>query len=201
MARRSERLKKKPQGGTAGERGGAPPDPHSDQPGRVIVVDDEVNIQRVLRSVLEERGHEVFTTDDGNEVLKMLAAESWDVVIQDLRMPRMHGLELLGAIQDIEDPPLVLVITAYESWDDAVEAMRLGAHDYIRKPFDNEHIRNLVTQAIRRRRMLLQQPGDSQFATGNLIGNTPGMQEIMRLIRRTARTESTIRIRGESGTG
>jgi len=170
-------------------------------PGRVLVVDDEEHIRSVLRILLEGAGYEVHVTDDGNEVLGKAAGESWDVIIQDIRMPKMDGLKLLKGLQELDEPPLSLVITAFESWDDAVEAMRLGAHDYIRKPFDNDHIRDLVAQAVSRRRMLQSRPEDARNAGGNLIGNTPGMQEVVRLIRRVARTDSTIVILGESGTG
>jgi DNA-binding NtrC family response regulator len=134
-------------------------------------------------------------------VLKRVLTEDWDVIIQDIRMPKMDGLELLRGLQELDEPPLSLVITAYESWDDAVEAMRLGAHDYIRKPFDNDHIRDLVAQAVGRRRLLKDRPEDARTAGGNLIGNTPKMHEVMRLIGRAARTDSTIVILGESGTG
>lgn len=183
---------------TDGPRAGAG---DREAPGRIIVVDDEEHIRRVLRIVLEDAGYEVHTTDDGREVLDKVLKENWDVIIQDIRMPKMHGLDLLRGLQEIDEPPLSLVITAYESWDDAVEAMRLGAHDYIRKPFDNDHIRDLVAQAVNRRRLLQSRPEDARTAGGNLIGNTPRMHEIMRLIRRAARTDSTIVILGESGTG
>ncbi len=170
-------------------------------PGRILVVDDEEHICSVLKILLEGAGYEVYTTDDGREVLDKVAKENWDVIIQDIRMPKMHGLELLKGLQALNDAPLSLVITAFESWDDAVEAMRLGAHDYIRKPFDNDHIRDLVAQAVKRKRLLQSRPEDARTAGGNLIGNTPKMHEIMRLIRRAARTDSTIVILGESGTG
>jgi DNA-binding NtrC family response regulator len=170
-------------------------------PGRVLVVDDEKHIRHVLKIMLEGAGYEVEATDDGREALRKAANENWDVIIQDIRMPKMDGLELLKGLQEIDEPPLSLVITAYESWDDAVEAMRLGAHDYIRKPFDNDHLRDLVAQAVSRRRLLQSRPEDARTAGSNLIGNTKAMHDIMRLIRRAARTDSTIVILGESGTG
>ena len=180
---------------------GAAIDPDASAPGRVLVVDDEEHIRSVLKIMLEGAGYEVHATDDGNEALGKVSEGSWDVIIQDIRMPKMNGLDLLKSLQELEEPPLSLVITAFESWDDAVEAMRLGAHDYIKKPFDNDHVRDLVAQAVSRRRMLKSRPEDARNAGGNLIGNTPGMQEIVRLIRRAARTDSTIVILGESGTG
>ncbi len=173
------------------------------EPGRVIVVDDEANIRQILKSILEGEGHTVHATDDGNEVLDMIAQERWDVVITDIRMPKMHGHDLLKALEDIDDPPYVLVITAYSTWDDAVEAMRLGAHDYIRKPFDNDHIRATVAQSVQRRRImaLLASEGVEKFDLGNLIGNSSGIQQVIRMVQRAAPTDSTILISGESGTG
>jgi len=172
--------------------------------GRVIIVDDEPNMRQVLRILLQGEGHTVFDTDDGHEVLKKIVAEPWDIVIQDVRMPKMHGLDLLKAIRAIENPPLVLVITAFSSWDDAVAAMRLGAHDYIKKPFDNNHIKASVARAIQRRRLFARVASEGAAGTFrfiDLLGNSPGMQDVLHLIRRAAPTDSTILISGESGTG
>ncbi len=174
-------------------------------PGRVIVVDDEEHIRRVIQIMLEGEGHRVFATDDGHEVLRRVGEEtSWDIVIQDIRMPKMHGHELLKGLQQLKDPPLVLVITAFSSWGDAVEAMRLGAHDYIKKPFDNEQIKAIVARTVQRRRLLarLEAEGAAEgLRFGDILGNSLGVQEVLRLIRRAAPTDSTILIRGESGTG
>ncbi len=172
--------------------------------GRIIIVDDEPNMRQILSILLTGEGHEVFTTDDGHEALEKIVSEKWDVVIQDVRMPKMHGLELLKAIGEVDDAPLVLVITAFSTWDDAVAAMRLGAHDYIKKPFDNEHIKTAVANAVQRRRLwerLKAEGVERRFHFTDMLGNSGGMQEVMRLIRRAAPTDSTILITGESGTG
>jgi len=182
----------------------AGPDSHTERPGRVVVVDDEPGMRGLLKIMLEGEGYEVFATDDGTEVLKKVASESWDVVIQDVRMPKMDGLSLLKALQTLKDPPFVLVITAYSTWDDAVQAMRLGAHDYIKKPFDNEHIKTVVAQAVSRRRLfarLAAEGAPRPVNLGNITGNSPGMQQVIKLVQRAAPTDSTILIRGESGTG
>jgi DNA-binding NtrC family response regulator len=169
-----------------------------------MVVDDEPSMRRLLRIMLEGEGYRVFDTDDGNEALRRAAAEHWDVVIQDVRMPKMDGLTLLANLQKLESPPLVLVVTAFSTWDDAVQAMRLGAHDYIKKPFDNDHIRVTVAQAIGRRRLqqkLVAAGAEGVPNVGNLIGNSAAIQQVTWLIQRAAPTDSTIVIRGESGTG
>ena len=178
--------------------------PESGETGRVIVVDDEANIRRVLQVMLEADGHTVFTTDDGREVLKKIVEESWDVIIGDVQMPKMHGHELLRELQAVANPPLVLVITAYSTWHDAVEAMRLGAHDYIRKPFDNDHIRATVARAIWRRRLLARlaaEGGANRPRPSDILGSSGGILEVLRFIQRAAPTDSTVLILGESGTG
>ncbi|MHC4252498.1 MAG: sigma-54-dependent transcriptional regulator [Planctomycetota bacterium] len=175
-----------------------------DAPGRVIVVDDEEHIRRVLRIVLEEAGYEVFTTDDGREVLKKVGQEDWDVIIQDVKMPKMDGLALLRELQQSSDPPFSLVMTAYSTWDDAVEAMRVGAHDYIKKPFDNDDLCAAVARAVQKKRLLreLSVEGTAErYRFSDILGNSPGMQELFRLIPRAAPTDSTILVTGESGTG
>ena len=172
--------------------------------GNIMVVDDEPSMRRFLRIMLEGEGYRVFDTDDGNVALARAAEERFDVIIQDVRMPKMDGLTLLGKIQELEKPPLVLVVTAFSTWDDAVQAMRLGAHDYVKKPFDNDHIRMTVSQAITRRRLqekLAEARGGTAPNVGNLIGNSSAIQQIVRMVQRAAPTDSTILIRGESGTG
>ncbi|MHC4503453.1 MAG: sigma-54-dependent transcriptional regulator, partial [Planctomycetota bacterium] len=183
---------------------GAKPSSESGETGRVIVVDDEANIRRVLQVMLEADGHTVFTTDDGREVLRKIVEESWDVIIGDVQMPKMHGHELLRELGAVANPPLVLVITAYSTWDDAVEAMRLGAHDYIRKPFDNDHIRATVARAIHRRRLLERLAAEGvadRPRLRDILGNSDGIREVLRFILRAAPTDSTVLILGESGTG
>lgn len=173
--------------------------------GRVMVVDDEPSMRKLLEIMLAGEGYEVFTTDDGNEALKKIIEEkNWDIVIQDVRMPKMDGFLLLKSIQGLKDPPFVLVITAFSTWDDAVKAMRLGAYDYIKKPFDNEHIKAVVKQALNRRNLLTKlasQAAPRPVNLDNIVGNSPLMQEVIRLVQRAAPTDSTILIRGESGTG
>jgi two-component system response regulator PilR (NtrC family) len=175
------------------------------RPGRIIVVDDEPSMRKVLAAALGTEGHEVRTTDDGAEALKLYAAGGWDLVIQDLRMPKMDGLELLGRLKELDPQACVVVITAFGTWDTAVEAMRLGAYDYIKKPFDNDHLRSVVVKALDRIRA--GQSGDEPdgdlpaSAAEALTGNDPRIRELADMIRRVAPTDSTVLITGESGTG
>ncbi|HOX05984.1 MAG TPA: sigma-54 dependent transcriptional regulator [Planctomycetota bacterium] len=180
------------------------PDIAQPTPGRILVVDDEVSMRKVLSAVLGSDGHEVRATDDGNEAIAAFADGSWDLVIEDLRMPKMHGLELLGRLKGIDPAAMVIVMTAFGTWDTAVEAMRLGAYDYLKKPCDNEHLRAVVAKAIARRRAGATSArfrANTSPAVEVLIGNDPRMREVMDVIRRVAPTDSTVLIQGESGTG
>jgi DNA-binding NtrC family response regulator len=173
-------------------------------PGRILVVDDESSMRTVLAAVLAADGHEVRPTDDGHEAIKLYRDGSWDLVIADLRMPKMHGLELLKQLKTHDPAALIIVMTAYGTWDTAVEAMRLGAYDYLKKPCDNEHLRAVVAKAVERKRTggsSAKAKSGSPPAAEALIGNDPHMREIMDVVRRVAPTDSTVLIQGESGTG
>ncbi len=175
------------------------------KPGRIIVVDDEPSMRKVLAAALSSEGHEVHTTDDGAEALKLYVTEEWELVIQDLKMPKMDGLELLRSLKESDPDACVIVITAFGTWDTAVEAMRLGAYDYLKKPFDNNHLRSVVAKALERRRSgaasLRSQADVPSSAAEALTGNDPRIREIIDVIRRISPTDSTVLISGESGTG
>jgi len=156
----------------------------------------------VLSYILGRAGYEVRTASSAEEGLAAFDAHRFDVTITDLKMPGESGIDLLRRIKDRDANALVIVITAFSTWDSAVEAMRLGAFDYIKKPFDNEDIRAVVGRAMDVARELAERgPGDVPAYVRNIIGATPVMQEVHNLIRRVASTDSTILIHGESGTG
>lgn len=172
--------------------------------GHLLFVDDEPGMREMVKIVLENVGHVVDVAADGVEALALLQENNYDLVIHDLRMPEMDGIELLGRIKEINKDLPVVVLTAFSSWDDAVQAMRLGAYDYLKKPFDNGDLRALVERAISFRRMrdATKDTGRYRMISGlRLIGTTPGIQEVMTLIRRVAATDSTVVISGDSGTG
>ena len=118
--------------------------------GRILVVDDEAGVRELLSVVLSRDGYEVLTSADGAAGLSAFRRGGVELVLQDLKMPGMDGLELLKALKS--DDPLVpvMVLTAFATWDNAVEAMRLGAYDYLKKPFDNEQVRRAAEQAVSR---------------------------------------------------
>ena len=172
----------------------------------VLVVDDEDMGREGLEMALGGQGYRIVTARDGVEALEHLRAEAVDLVLTDLKMPRMGGMELLAAIRDEIGPIPVLVITAYASVETAVEAMRLGAVDYVSKPFTLADVRMKVQRAIeaadrdRENRWLrgelarLQQPG-------NIIGRSKAMKEILSLIAQVAPSRTNVLVTGESGTG
>ncbi len=172
--------------------------------GRIIVVDDEPSMRKVLSAALGSVGHTVHTTDDGAEALRLYASGEWDLLVQDLKMPKMDGLELLRRLKEADAAACSIVITAFGTWDTAVEAMRLGAYDYIKKPFDNDHLRSVVDKALERRRAgaASARGNEPRFSAAEaLTGNDPRIREIIDVIRRIGPTDSTVLITGESGTG
>ena len=114
---------------------------------RVLIVDDEEGMRNYLSVVLRKAGIDTAEAVDGLAAAELLAKETFDVVLEDLKMPRLDGLGLLRRIRDEHPETAVVVMTAFSTWETAVEAMRLGAFNYIRKPFDNEEIRAIVKRA------------------------------------------------------
>ena len=171
---------------------------------RLLVVDDEKSMRDMLRIVLRKEGHEVLEAKDGVEGLEVFQAEEIDLVVQDLRMPRMHGNRLLQHLRGLAPGVPVIVITAIDHWESAVQAMRLGAFDYIKKPFDTDLIRSIVSRALEQKSILDEiRKGEKTlpFPPMDIVGNTPPMRENFRLIRSIAGTNTTVLIQGESGTG
>ncbi len=169
---------------------------------KVLIVDDEEGMRNYLIVVLRKAHCDVAEAPDGQAAYEMLCREPFDVVLEDLKMPHLDGLGLLKRIKEDFPQTAVVVMTAFSSWESAVEAMRLGAFNYIRKPFDNDEIRSIVKRAAEVVETLRrQEDGEEPFVCKQIIGNTPEIRRIQELIRRIAPTDSTICIQGESGTG
>ncbi|MFW5857440.1 MAG: sigma-54-dependent transcriptional regulator [Planctomycetota bacterium] len=169
--------------------------------GRLLVVDDDESMRTMLQIVLQRDGHEVDLAPDGPAALKRVAAAQYDLVLQDVKMPGMNGIELLQRLKEHDPRILVVLITAFSTWDTAVDAMRLGAYSYIRKPFDNDEVRALVHRALAQKRLHADAAEAGIETAPKLIGSTPEMQEIFSLIKRVAPTDSTVVVQGESGSG
>ncbi len=165
--------------------------------GRILFVDDDPSLRTVVSIALSRDGHNVQPAGSGEEALELFTRENYELVIQDVRMPGMNGLELLKRLRDLKPLVPVVVMTAFSTWDIAVEAMRLGAFDYLKKPFDNDALRNLSRRAI----AFGRETGKGDDIPSRLVGTSPAMQEIQALVRRVARNDSTVLLEGESGSG
>jgi two-component system response regulator AtoC len=173
---------------------------------KILVVDDEESIRYMLKLALEEAGYEVELASDGTTALKKLTESVFDCVISDVRMPEMGGLELLKAIQEIRPDLTVIVMSAFGSLDTAIEAMKLGAYDYVSKPFKQDEIILTLKKAeererLRKENVLLRREVEKKYSFDNIIGKSTKMQEIFRRIEKIAEYKSTVLITGESGTG
>lgn len=173
----------------------------------LLIVDDEPNIRRVLEAVFTKDGYQVRTVENGRKALDVLSTDpNLNVAICDLIMPDMNGVEVLKAAGEINPKLSMVMITAHGTIKTAVDAMKLGAFDYITKPFDMDEIKLVVKNALERSRLLgenveLKQELKSRYKFDNIIGNSGKMQEVYKIIERVAASNATVLIRGESGTG
>ena len=173
---------------------------------RILIVDDEKNYLVILQELLKEAGYDVLTARSGAGGLVQVDEEEPDLVITDMRMPNMSGLELIKQIKARQPDLPVIVMTAFGTVDNAVEAMKSGAHDYILKPFENEQLLVTVDKAMKVRRLLAQNRmlkeelgRGSGFDT--IVGSSQPMQHVFALVDKVAATRATVLICGESGTG
>jgi two-component system response regulator AtoC len=172
--------------------------------GRILVVDDEARMRRILEIMLRKVGHEVLSAGNGVEALTLFKRETTDLVITDLRMPEMDGLELLRRIRELDPDLPVIVITAHGTIDTAVTAMKNGASDYIQRPFDIDVLELAVARAlnakdISRQNAFLRDEIDRGWAA--FVGVSPSMKLVYDLIQRAGPSKAAVLITGETGTG
>jgi two-component system response regulator AtoC len=169
----------------------------------VLIVDDENNIRRVLAAMLKRDGYEVTTASDGEQAQVAMHRAQIDVVVTDLVMPRMGGLDLLRHCASAHPDVPVIMITAHGTVDTAVEAMKAGAFDYITKPFEQEELRKVIAKAARARVLAGQHvhPPAGEGERPPLVGQSPSMRAVYDVIARVADSPSSVLITGESGTG
>lgn len=174
--------------------------------GRILVVDDqEAFIQQIKKRLVRE-GYEVELSTDGERAIMALEEKRYDLVISDLKLSGMNGLELLASVK-VKFPEMsFIVMTAYGSVETAVEAMKKGASDYVTKPFSPEELILIVNNVLEKQSLVneirvLRREVEGRYSFGNIIGKNPGMQEVYDLISNVADTDATVLIRGETGTG
>jgi two-component system response regulator PilR (NtrC family) len=173
---------------------------------RILVVDDEPSMREFLTICLRRAGHEAEAVAGGEAALERLDTHAFDLVITDLTMPGVDGMELLRRVMQRPEPPLVIMITAFATTDTAVQAMKLGAYDYLVKPFEVDEIQVVVHRALERvdlgsenRRLRDELRGVGRLE--GMVGRSAAMQRVFELVRRVAPTRANVLIRGESGTG
>jgi two-component system response regulator PilR (NtrC family) len=173
---------------------------------RVLVVDDEHSMRELLAIMLRQAGYEVVVADGGEAAIQTLKSETFDLVVTDLRMRKVDGLAVLKAAKESSPRTVVLVVTAYASTETAVEAMKLGAYDYVTKPFKLDELKLTVANALERRRLheenqALKRQLRRERGFENFVGRSPKILDVFETIRKTADSGSTVMITGESGTG
>jgi len=171
---------------------------------QVLIVDDEPNLRKILSAQLTRDGYDVLTAEDGEQGLALLAEHHIDLIITDLKMPKVDGMTLLKrALVDEPELPVVL-ITAHGSIDTAVEALKSGAFDFVTKPFDKDEVRQIVSKALKTRELRgadATSTPTAQAARFGIIGTSPGITDLYAILERVANTPTTVLITGESGTG
>jgi len=172
----------------------------------ILIVDDEKNYPLILGAVLEEEGFETFAANSGADAFEILKNTDVDLVLTDMKMPSMDGMELLEKIKAKDEELPVIMMTAHGTVDKAVEAMQKGAYSYILKPFDNDRLILYVNKAISMYRVIkenrrLRNAAELQYSFGNIIGKSKVMQDVFDTIRKVAPSTATVLIEGGSGTG
>jgi two-component system response regulator HydG len=173
---------------------------------KILVVDDEPSHRKMLEAVLAENGYEIQQADDGQSAIEAVEKRFYDLILLDVRMSRIGGIEALQKIKEISPGIPIIIMTAYASVNTAVDALKSGAYDYLTKPLDIDELKILVRKAIRHRQLeqenifLKEQLGD-RFDFSNIIGRSSEMKKLLETVALVAPTEATVLILGESGTG
>lgn len=173
----------------------------------ILVVDDEQNQRNILKTILSAEGYETYVASSGEEALKTAKTYNPDVVLTDLKMEGMDGIELMETIiESIDHPPTVVMMTAFGTINTAIDAMKKGAFDYLQKPLDKDNVLVVVKKAaemtdLRRKNRELQHALYYKFSIEGIIGNSEAMKEVIGIIKKVSHSPVTVLILGESGTG
>jgi DNA-binding NtrC family response regulator len=173
---------------------------------RILIVDDELSVRSSLGEWFQEDGFQVETAEDGEAALRAMDRGPYDIVLLDLKMPGMDGIAVQKRVREIDPEATIIILTAFASVQTAVEALKLGAFDYVTKPVDPDELSNLVRNALRTRALAeenvrLKEKVSELTQAAPILAVSPGMGHVLEMIRTVAETDSSVVIRGESGTG
>jgi two-component system response regulator PilR (NtrC family) len=175
--------------------------------GKILIVDDDADMREFLEIMLEKEGHEVSCVTGGTDAIALCRKKTFDLVLTDLKMPRINGIDVLKTIKEISPETPIILITAYASGETALEAMREGAYDYIEKNFDIEELKQTVHDALGRQRTAEKiedsfvRDGDGSVIFGEMVAKSREMTKVFSLVKKIAQTPTNVLILGESGTG
>jgi two-component system response regulator PilR (NtrC family) len=172
----------------------------------ILVVDDERSMRDFLSIMLKKEGYQVSAVEDGNQAIRAIQKDIYDLVITDIKMPGIDGLQVLQTIKEVSPETLVIMITAFSSTKDAVKAMKQGAIDYIAKPFEVDEIKLVIRNALERKKLseensYLKRELESKYKSLSLVGQSPAFNRVLKMIEKVSAGRSTVLILGESGTG
>jgi len=173
---------------------------------RILLIDDDINLAKVIGYQLRKNGFEVVTSNSGRDGLRIFNEQKFDIVITDIQMPGITGIDLLGEVRRQDKDVVVIIITAYGSIENAIEACRLGADDYLTKPFGQEQLMFVIEKVLRLRELQqensqLRRQLQGKYRFENMIARSSKMEDVMRFAGQVAQSNATVLILGESGTG
>ena len=173
---------------------------------KILLIDDDVNLCQVISYQLKKMGYDVDITNSGREGLEAYRQGNYDIVLTDIQMPDISGIQVLQEIRKQNKEVVIILITAYGSVENALEACRMGADDYITKPFGQEQLLFVIEKAVRLRNLqtenqTLREELSDKFRFENMIVNSPAMENVVQMAGKVARSDATVLILGESGTG
>jgi DNA-binding NtrC family response regulator len=173
---------------------------------KALVVDDEPSVLEAVRAILELEGLDVTSTTSSVDAVEMVRNNGYDLIVSDLKMPVMDGLQFYDKVREIEDGSIFIIITAFGTIPSAVDAVKKGVYDYIPKPFTPDEVRLPLRRALEKKRLeqeniALRSQIETRYSFQNIIGNSPEIREVFRIMRHAASSESSVLVTGESGTG
>lgn len=173
---------------------------------KILLIDDDINLNKVVSYQLKKRGYAVISTYNGEEGLRLFQNEPFDIVITDIQMPGISGIEILKRIRQLNREVIVIIITAYGSVDNAIDACRMGADDYLTKPFGQEQLTFVIEKArklreLQQENVRLRDEVEDKYSIANMVTHSARMKEVVKMTLQVARSDATVLIQGESGTG